>query len=122
MPKNNSLKPVNLPMVKKFDKTPETEFINNLDSIQVSLVSAPTLEHLRHYIPYYTGATWAESPYKKVTAEAAYGIEIDSKGEIILRTAEGTITSSQLYSLIHNHYHRVTTSTGNYDTGSPLGV
>ena len=27
MPKNNSLKPVNLPMVKKFDKTPETEFI-----------------------------------------------------------------------------------------------
>mgnify|MGYP000079368428 FL=1 len=58
----------------------------------------------------------------KVTAEAAYGIEIDSKGEIILRTAEGTITSSQLYSLIHNHYHRVTTSTGNYDTGSPLGV
>lgn len=71
MPKNNSLKPVNLPMVKKFDKTPETEFINNLDSIQVSLVSAPTLEHLRSYIPYYTGATWAESPYKKVTAEAA---------------------------------------------------
>ena len=71
MPKNNSLKPVKLPMVQKFDKPPKTTFKNNLDAIKVTLVSAPTLEHLRQYIPYYTGATWAEDPHEVVTAEAA---------------------------------------------------
>lgn len=71
MPKNNSLKPVTLPMVQKFGKAPETEFKNNLRSIKVMLIDAPSLEHLKEYIPYYTGATWAESPYELVSAEAA---------------------------------------------------
>ena len=63
MPKNNNLQPVDLPMVKRFGERPKTNFKNNLDSIKVTLLQAPTMDDLRKYLPGFANATWSEFPY-----------------------------------------------------------
>lgn len=60
MPKNNNLKAIELPMKLRFDEKPQTNFINNLDSIQVELLDAPSLNQLRSYLPQFITATWQE--------------------------------------------------------------
>ena len=65
MPKNNNLTPVKLPMDKKFDRDPITLFLNNLTEIDVRTISAPSLEDLESYIPYFVDATWSENPTAK---------------------------------------------------------
>ena len=35
---------------------------NNLDAIKDTLVDAPTMEHLREYLPGFVNATWAVNP------------------------------------------------------------
>lgn len=62
MPKNNSLKPVDLPMVKRFGEKPTTKFKNNLDAIKVTLMQAPSMDDLRKYLPGFANATWSEMP------------------------------------------------------------
>lgn len=62
MPKNNTLQPVDLPMVKRFGERPVTNFKNNLDSIKVTLLQAPTMDDLRKYLPQFANATWSELP------------------------------------------------------------
>ena len=62
MPKNNKLEPVNLPMVLRFGEKPTTEFKNNLDSIKVKLMQAPTMDDLRKYLPGFANATWSDLP------------------------------------------------------------
>ena len=62
MPKNNNLEPVKLPMDIKFGKKPTTEFKNNLNAINVTLVDAPTMDQLRSYLPGFATATWANTP------------------------------------------------------------
>jgi thymidylate synthase (FAD) len=62
MPRNNDLKPVELPMVKRFGEKPTTKFKNNLDAIKVTLMQAPTMEDLRKYLPAFANATWSELP------------------------------------------------------------
>lgn len=67
MPKNNNLEPVKLPMEQKWGKKPETEFINNLEAIKVTLVNAPSIGDLMGYLPYFANATWADRPMKGMT-------------------------------------------------------
>ena len=62
MPKNNNLEPVTLPMVLRFGEKPNTEFKNNLDSINVTLMQAPTMDDLRKYLPAFANATWSDAP------------------------------------------------------------
>ena len=62
MPRNNSLTPVKLPMVQRFGEKPTTEFKNNLDSIKVTLMQAPSMDDLRKYLPAFANATWSELP------------------------------------------------------------
>lgn len=62
MPKNNNLIPVELPMVQRFGEKPTTNFKNNLDSIKVTLMQAPTMDDLRKYLPAFANATWSELP------------------------------------------------------------
>ena len=38
MPQNKNLKPIDLPMVLKFNQEPKTEFYNNLAHLKVELV------------------------------------------------------------------------------------
>jgi thymidylate synthase (FAD) len=60
MPKNNNLTPTKLPMEIRFGEEPTTTFKNNLQSIDVELVSAPTMDELRSYLPQFITATWQE--------------------------------------------------------------
>lgn len=69
MPKNNNLKPVTLPMKLRFGEKPTTVYKNNLESICVKIIDAPSMEQLINYIPYFTEATWAEKPINNMTKE-----------------------------------------------------
>lgn len=62
MPKNNNLKPVELPMIKRFGEKPTTRFKNNLNAINITLLEAPSMEDLRKYLPGFANATWSELP------------------------------------------------------------
>lgn len=60
MPKNNNLPATTLPMKLRFSEVPTTNFINNLDAISIELISAPTMDELRSYLPQFVTATWQE--------------------------------------------------------------
>lgn len=64
MSKNNNLPAVELPMKIRFNESPITNFKNNLDSISVELLSAPTMNELRSYLPQFITATWQETDDK----------------------------------------------------------
>ena len=75
MPINNSLKPVTLPMDLKFGQDPVTNYINNLESLNVEVIDAPTREQAQKIAWHMTKATWADSPsetsFDKATPEEA---------------------------------------------------
>lgn len=79
MPKNNNLTPVTLPMELRFNEEPTTDFKNNLLSIKVELMSAPTMDELRSYLPQFVTATWQEYGDKSYTND----ITTKEKDEII---------------------------------------
>lgn len=92
MPKNNNLAPVKLPMDKKFGREPVTLFMNNLTEIDVRTISAPSLEDLENYIPYFVDATWAENPMeKKFTQEEKEKYVEEMFSGMCLPTARETI-------------------------------
>jgi thymidylate synthase ThyX len=62
MPINNDLSPVNLPMDLKFGQEPITNYINNLESLNVEVIDAPTREQAQKIAWHMTKATWADSP------------------------------------------------------------
>ena len=62
MPQNKDLTPVTLPMTLRFDEEPTTEFLNDLDGLQVELVDHPTAEQMRNVAWRYVKATWADTP------------------------------------------------------------
>ena len=62
MPINNSLKPVTLPMDLKFGQDPVTNYINNLESLNVEVIDAPSREQAQKIAWHMTKATWADSP------------------------------------------------------------
>ena len=65
MPINNELSVVELPTGLGFKEPIKTEFHDHLDSIKTKLVSCPSIEELRNYIPDFCTATWAEQPFNK---------------------------------------------------------
>lgn len=79
MPKNNALEPTSLPMALRFNEEPTTNFKNNLLSINVELMSAPTMDELRSYLPQFITATWQEQGDKSYNNE----ISTKEKDEII---------------------------------------
>lgn len=62
MPKNNSLTPKKFPMPIKFGEGQQTEFKNNLESIKVNLVQAPSFEEIKSYGVPFANGTWADNP------------------------------------------------------------
>lgn len=62
MPINNNLEPVKLPMDLKFGEEPRTNYINNLESLNIEVVDAPTREQAQRIAWNMTKATWADSP------------------------------------------------------------
>ena len=62
MPQNNDLTPVELPMTLRFDEEPTTDFLNDLEGLEVELVDHPTAEQMREVAWRYVKATWADTP------------------------------------------------------------
>ena len=62
MPINNNLEPVLLPMDLKFGQEPVTNYINNLESLNIEVIDAPTQEQAQKIAWNMTKATWADSP------------------------------------------------------------
>ena len=62
MPQNNNLDPVNLPMTLRFDEGSSTEFLNDIDALEIELVDHPTAEQMRDVAYRYVKATWADTP------------------------------------------------------------
>ncbi len=62
MPINNDLKQVTLPMELKFDQVPVTNYINNLESLDIELIDGPTREQAQKIAWHMTKATWADTP------------------------------------------------------------
>jgi thymidylate synthase (FAD) len=83
MPKNNDLKPVKLPMKIRFNEAPQTLFKNNLDSIDIKLINAPSWEELRNYLTPFLEATWAEQPMESME------LGLQEKDRIIRDCLEG---------------------------------
>ena len=62
MPQDKSLDPVDLPMKLRFNEDPTTEFLNDLDGLQVELVDHPTGDQMREVAWRYVKSTWADTP------------------------------------------------------------
>lgn len=62
MPINNELQPVLLPMDLKFGEGPVTNYINNLESLNVEVIDSPTREQAQKIAWHMTKATWADTP------------------------------------------------------------
>lgn len=72
MPKNNNLDPVKLPMDIKFNKPPQTEFKDNLESIHIDLMEGPCISDIMGWIPKFIDATWSEDPCGVLSQEVKY--------------------------------------------------
>ena len=62
MPINNNLEAVHLPMDLKFGQEPITHYINNLKSLSIEVIDAPTQEQAQKIAWNMTKATWADTP------------------------------------------------------------
>ena len=75
MPINNNLKQVTLPMELKFDQVPVTNYINNLESLNIELIDGPTRQQAQKIAWHMTKATWADTPsetaFENATSEEA---------------------------------------------------
>jgi len=75
LPINNNLQQVTLPMDLKFGQVPVTNYINNLESLNVEVIDAPSREQAQKIAWHMTKATWADSPsetsFDKATPEEA---------------------------------------------------
>lgn len=83
MPKNNKLEPVKLPMPLRFGEKPTTEFKNNLKAMKVVLMSAPSMDELRSYLPQFALATWSELP------DSNDNISLRERDKVIREILEG---------------------------------
>ena len=63
MPINNNLEPVKLPASLGLNEKINTEFVDHLDEIQVTLTNSPSFDDLCDYLPAFVSATWAEEPF-----------------------------------------------------------
>ena len=75
MPINNKLTPVTLPMDLKFGEAPMTNYINNLEALNIEVIDAPTREQAQKIAWHMTKATWADRPsetsFENATPEEA---------------------------------------------------
>ena len=62
MPQNKSLEPVTFPMTLRFDENPTTEFKNDLESINITLLDYPDPYKARRMVYQFINATWEDEP------------------------------------------------------------
>lgn len=83
MAQNTDLDPVVLPMTLRFDEEPTTEFLNDLNALQVELVDHPTAEQMRDVAWRFVKATWADTP-DFTNPDGASAIELSENLEDVL--------------------------------------
>mgnify|MGYP001210953735 CR=1 FL=1 len=83
MPINNNLKPVSLPMDLKFNQDQKTNFINNLESLKIEVIDAPTREQAQNIAWNMTKATWADMP-SETSFESAGSLEASKNLQDVL--------------------------------------
>ena len=71
----------------KFGEAPETDFINQINNIRVTLVSAPSWKALCGYLPEFTTATWQDRPYDD---------DIDNREDIVKSIFKGEMLPTAL--------------------------
>ena len=64
MPINNDLDKIQLPMLLKFNEVPVTNYINNLESLKIEVIDAPTQKQAQEIAWNMTKATWADRPFE----------------------------------------------------------
>jgi hypothetical protein len=57
MPQNLDLTPITLPMALRFGEEPQTEFVNNLDALNVQLIDAPDPRTIRKAVYCFVKST-----------------------------------------------------------------
>ncbi len=62
MPKNKNLEPVTFPMKLRFNEEPQTEFKNDLESINITLLDHPDPIRARKMVYQFINATWEDEP------------------------------------------------------------
>jgi thymidylate synthase ThyX len=78
MPQNLDLTPITLPMALRFGEEPQTEFVNNLDALNVQLIDAPDPRTIRKAVYCFVKSTWADKP---VDFEAATDADLSKTME-----------------------------------------
>lgn len=96
MPENNSLPEIKNPVKFKQGELPDTYFREHLNSIKVTLLSAPTLEHLYNYIPQFATATWHDKPFPAMSSKEKEEVIKDLFEGKVLPTAIETINFTLL--------------------------
>lgn len=92
MPINNNLPPVKLPVDSKFNEEPTTKYLEQLNNIDVTLLSAPSYTELLSYIPEFSTATWRDKPDKVYTNEEAKDLVTALFNGYLLPTALETVS------------------------------
>jgi len=91
MPVNNEIPIVPVPFKKKTEEAPTTKILAHLASIDVTLLSAPSLEDLYSYIPDWVTATWRDTAEKYLSQEERKQLFDDTLDGLMLPTALETI-------------------------------
>lgn len=91
MPINESLNDLKLPVRIKKNEPPRTVFKNQLDTIKVQLMYAPSLQDLLSYIPDFATATWQDTPNVNIKNEERNKVLQDLFDNKLLPTAYETI-------------------------------
>lgn len=68
----------------KWDEIPNTEYKNHLDSIKVTILSAPSMNELKSYIPEFTLATWEDTVCSDYSdTQRTEAVEMAFKGKLL---------------------------------------
>ena len=60
----DDLEKIQLPMLLKFNEVPITNYINNLESLKIEVIDAPTQKQAQEIAWNMTKATWADRPFE----------------------------------------------------------
>jgi len=91
MPIDNSLPDVKLPVKLKTGEKSITCYYDQLETIKVDLLYAPTIDELLNYIPDFCTATWRDEPYYDIPKHERYELLRDLFDNLLLPTAYETI-------------------------------
>lgn len=92
MPVNNTTPTIPYPVNTKFDQEPTLEYREQLSSIKVTILNAPSYSDLMSYIPEYSTATWSDKPNDDLSVLDRAKVVDDMFNGLVLPTALETVS------------------------------